>query len=58
MQITRFAKPALIAAAVSAAFAFGYQARMPGVTEAVAAAPVTSPSAAARTQLPDFAELV
>ena len=58
MQITRFAKPALIAAAVSAAFAFGYQARMPGVTEAVAAAPITSPSAAARTQLPDFAELV
>ena len=58
MQMTRFAKPALIAVAVSAAFAFGYQARMPGVTEAVAAAPATSPSAAARTQLPDFSELV
>lgn len=58
MQMTRFAKPALIAAAVSAAFAFGYQARMPGVTEAVAAAPVSSPGAAARTQLPDFSELV
>ena len=58
MQMTRFAKPALIAVAVTAAFAFGYQARMPGVTEAVAAAPATSPSAAARTQLPDFSELV
>jgi serine protease Do len=58
MQMTRWAKPALIAAAVSAAFAFGYQARVPGVAEAVAAAPATSSSAAARTQLPDFSELV
>lgn len=56
MSKTRFVKPALIAAAVTLAFAAGYQAQVPGVATAVAA-PAATP-AATRAQLPDFSALV
>ncbi len=60
MTKTRFLKPTLAAAAVTLAFVAGYQAQLPGVTEAIAA-PATNAAAASLAnpaQLPDFSALV